>query len=195
MSDEKDKEKETKGEGEETKQEEEGLPVFLNEVFGQLYGKDLLSDVVFVVGDKKLPAHRLVLAASSPLFEAMLYARNSDGSPDATLPKAPLEVKIKDTDAATFSSMLKCIYTDNVEVDSSNIQQLIKVSGKYQVEKLRVVCAEFMEGDVNKDNVLDLFQIAPAMLGDEEFGLKFIEEIGRAVQQECRDRSRMPSSA
>jgi len=44
------------------------------------------------------------------------------------------------------------------------------------VEKLRVVCAEFMEGDVSKDNVLDLFQIAPSMLGDEEFGLKFIEE-------------------
>jgi len=33
-----------------------------------------------------------------------------------------------------------------------------------------------MEGDVNKDNVLDLFRIAPTMLGDEEFGLKFIEE-------------------
>jgi len=53
---------------------------------------------------------------------------------------------------------------------------LIKAAGKYQVEKLRAVCAEFMEGDVNKDNVLDLFQIAPTMLGDEEFGLKFIEE-------------------
>jgi len=33
-----------------------------------------------------------------------------------------------------------------------------------------------MEGDVNSDNVLDLFQIAPSMLGDEDFGMKFIEE-------------------
>jgi hypothetical protein len=72
--------------------------------------------------------------------------------------------------------MLHCIYNDAVDVTASNIQALIKIAGKYQVEKLRALCAEFMEGDVNKDNVLDLFQIAPTMLGDEEFGLKFIEE-------------------
>jgi hypothetical protein len=33
-----------------------------------------------------------------------------------------------------------------------------------------------MESDVNIDNALDLFSIAPTLLGDAEFGLSFIEE-------------------
>jgi len=72
--------------------------------------------------------------------------------------------------------MLQCIYTDDVDVSPSNIQTLISVADKYQVDKLKVRCGEFMTGDINKENVLDLFQIAPTMLGDEDFGMKFIEE-------------------
>jgi len=44
------------------------------------------------------------------------------------------------------------------------------------VDKVRLLCAEFMEQDINKDNAVDLFLIGPSIMGDEEFGLKFIEE-------------------
>jgi len=164
---------------EDVKIEETGVeeyPTELHEVFGALVFKQKFSDVVFVVGEKKFPAHRLILAASSPLFEEMLYRRGSDGKFDSSIEKVPIEVKINGTDADSFGSLLQCIYSDQVEVTATNIQALIQVATKYQVEKLKAVCAEFMEADVNKENVLDLFQIAPQMLGDEEFGLAFIEE-------------------
>lgn len=45
-----------------------------------------------------------------------------------------------------------------------------------KLKKLQISCAEFMEGDVNVDNVLDLYEVAPALLGDKEFGLEFIRE-------------------
>jgi hypothetical protein len=167
--------KEKKEEPEAEKEEEETpLPVFLNEQFGALLQSKRLADVIFHVGEEKLYAHRLVLAASSPIFEVMLF-EYKDGAPDNTL-AAPVEVKITGCDAKTFQLLLQCIYTDEVDINADNIQSLMKVAKKYQVDKLSALCADFMQGDVNADNVLDLFQIAPTLLGDEEFGLKFIEE-------------------
>jgi len=72
--------------------------------------------------------------------------------------------------------MLKCCYTDEVEIDASNVQNLVKVANKYQVEKLKVACRELLEGDVNKDNAIDFFIMGPSMFGQEDFGLPFLEE-------------------
>jgi len=172
VAEKKEEKKEEKTEGQEP--EEAPLPVFLTEQFGQLYQTKRLADVIFHVGEEKIHAHRLVLAAASPIFEVMLY-EYKEGAPESNL-ASPVEVKISGVDATAFGLLLQCIYTDEVEVNAENIQPLMKLAKKYQVDKLSALCADFMQGDVNADNVLDLFQIAPTLLGDEEFGLKFIEE-------------------
>jgi len=70
-------------------------------------------------------------------------------------------------------------------VNSENIDGLMKVARKYQVDKVRVLCADFMEQDINKDNAVELFLSGPSIMGDEEFGLKFIEEnAGEVLQSE-----------
>jgi len=141
----------------------------------QLYERKELCDVIFLVGDEKIPAHRCVLAAYSPIFQIMLYETNSDGIPDVTLTKN-VEVKIRDITPATFKSFLDILYKDETEVNSQNIDGLMKVARKYHVDKVRLLCAEFMEQDINKDNAVELFLSGPTIMGDEEFGLKFIEE-------------------
>jgi hypothetical protein len=179
--------KEEKGEGKgEGKGEEEGEqaesypPLYLTEVFGSLFGQNKFADVIFTVGGKKFPAHRIVLAAASPLFELMLYKLGPEGQPSLAI-ESPVQITINGVKPEIFQQLLKCIYTDEAEVDSSNIQELMAVAGKYQVEKLKATCAEFMEADVNVDNALDLFSIAPTLLGDQEFGMEFIEENVEAI--------------
>jgi len=39
-----------------------------------------------------------------------------------------------------------------------------------------VLCAEFLEGDVSVENACELYEIAPKMLDDKDFGLPFIRE-------------------
>jgi len=155
-------------------EEEPAQPIYLAERFGRLLENKRLSDVIFHIGEEKVHAHRVVLAAASPVFEVMLYEYKAGGSVSSMA--GPVEVKITGTDAKEFKMLLKCIYTDEVEVNADNIQSLMKLAKKYQVDKLSGLCADFMSGDVNAENVLDLFQIAPTLLGDDEFGLKFIEE-------------------
>jgi hypothetical protein len=71
---------------------------------------------------------------------------------------------------------LQCVYIDHVEIDPTYLGSLINISHKYQIEKLQLACSEFMEKDVNAENALELFEIAPQLLGDDEFGLPFIRE-------------------
>ena len=40
-----------------------------------LYAERLMSDVLLVVGKQELPAHRLILCASSDVFQIMLMSR------------------------------------------------------------------------------------------------------------------------
>jgi hypothetical protein len=173
-------EKKKRGDGE-TDEKDDGpvRPLYLTEFLKELCCSERYSDVKFIVGKGKtqkiFPAHKVVLAASSPLFEAMLYpVVFPDGKKQEI--KEPCEIEIKDTSAEAFAGLLKCVYTDETEVDSSNIADLIKVGKKYQIEKLQVLCADFMQADVNINNALELYQIAPDLLGDEEFGLDFIRE-------------------
>jgi len=88
----------------------------------------------------------------------------------------PLKVEIKNTDPNVFKLMLKCIYSDKVEIDVSTISDLIKIAHKYQIEKLQLACADYMEKDVTVDNACELFEMGPKILGDENFGLSFIRE-------------------
>lgn len=164
----------------EDEEEEITRPVYLVEFFKRLLLTDKFADVYFVVGEgreqKRFPAHRLVLAASSPLFEAMLYPPTFiENPPPVTL---PMEIVIDDPviSAESFQALLTVLYTDEVAVTSENIMELIACAKKYQIEKLQIICAEFMEADLNADNALSLFEVAPTMLGDDEFGLEFIRE-------------------
>jgi len=63
-----------------------------------------------------------------------------------------------------------------VDIDPANLAPLINLAQKYQIEKLQILCTEFMEKDVTVENACELFEMAPKLLGEEEFALPFIRE-------------------
>jgi len=170
---------EKKKEYEDEEDEVEERPLYLADFLGKLVNNPARSDVTFVVskGEKKesLHGHRIILAAASKIFEAMLYPLKG---PDGERPKVtlPLTINITDTEPDVFKLVLQCVYTDHVEIDPAYLGTLINISHKYQIEKLQLACSEFMEKDVNAENACELFEMAPSLLGDDEFGLPFIRE-------------------
>ncbi|BFF99345.1 BTB/POZ domain-containing protein 9-like [Drosophila madeirensis] len=58
---------------------------------GRLFMNDLYSDVVFLVEDQRLPAHRLVLAARCKYFRAMLYGDMAESKKHEIQLEVPLE--------------------------------------------------------------------------------------------------------
>jgi hypothetical protein len=167
-------ESEDKSEGKDEKEEKEPeeAQIWLDQAFFSMLQDKRLADVIFHIGEAKLPAHRLILATASPIFEVMLY-------PEGEMPVAidgPIEIKLRDVDAGVFEDFLKGIYTDELQVTPANFQGLIKLATKYQVDKIQALCSEFVEGDLSKDNAWSMFEMGPSLLGDEDFGVSFIEE-------------------
>ena len=70
------------------------------------------TDVVFVVGGKEFPAHKMVLASKSEYFKSMLYGRMREASQK----KIPLFFHDNIVTPATFEKVLKFAYTESLEV-------------------------------------------------------------------------------
>ncbi|RLN03492.1 BTB/POZ and MATH domain-containing protein 1-like [Panicum miliaceum] len=67
------------------------------------------SDVSFIVDGEEFPAHRVVLAARSPVFKAQLLGNMAD----AKIPS----ISLHDITPTTFKTMLRFIYTDDLLED------------------------------------------------------------------------------
>ncbi|KAJ1531420.1 hypothetical protein ONE63_000101 [Megalurothrips usitatus] len=89
-------------------------------------------DVVFEVGGQPLPAHRLVVRATCPVFERMFageFFREKDG-----------RVEIWDVTRAAFEKFLEFLYTEEVTDWGGCEVDLLELSDRYLVAHLRAAC-------------------------------------------------------
>ena len=112
-----------------------------------MFNNELISDVHFLVGKDKLriPAHKYVLAISSPVFLAMFYGRLAGHESD---------VSIGDGDVESFMELLRFIYTDKVVLTLDNALEVLYLAKKYIVPALVRKCIDYVERNLNHDNVL-----------------------------------------
>ncbi|KAJ1690533.1 hypothetical protein LUZ63_014688 [Rhynchospora breviuscula] len=95
-------------------------------------------DVTFQVEGERISAHRFMLAARSPVFEAELYGPMMEAESSC--------IKIKDMKAKVFKALLHFIYTDNFEghelkdLSVELAQDLFVASDRYALEMLKVQC-------------------------------------------------------
>lgn len=127
----------------------------LPEHIGKLMKKKETTDVTFKVEREKFPAHKLILAARSPVFEAEFFG---------AMAEAQLKcVTITDMKAATFQALLHFIYTDSlpnwVGVETSHTA-LFVAADRYQIDGLRTYCIDKLTSDITFDNVISILTIA-----------------------------------
>jgi hypothetical protein len=134
--------------------------------------------VVFVVGKTKqeFAAHKLVVASASPVLESMVFEDPDPAFATSTPPAFPLRVVLPHMTPDTWELVMEMIYTDNVPVGTANVEALVDVATRYQIEKLALACRDFMEQAVTVDTALEMFCAAPKLLNESMFGVKFIEE-------------------
>ncbi|KAL7298479.1 hypothetical protein TKK_0008263 [Trichogramma kaykai] len=113
-----------------------------------------LSDVELKsASEKGIPAHRVVLAAASPVFKAMF-------SHDM-LENKTQSVNITDVDYDVAVEMLRFIYTGSVENDEIPlIIELLAAADKYQLEELQNKCEEILSRNLSTKNVVDILKAA-----------------------------------
>ncbi|KAJ4781572.1 BTB/POZ/MATH-domain protein [Rhynchospora pubera] len=124
----------------------------------RLWSRGERFDVTFEVEGERISAHRFMLAARSPVFEAELYG---------PLTEAELTcIKINNMKAKVFRALLRFIYHDNYEHDEFKvllvefIQDLFAASDRYALEKLKVQCQQSLYAALSVDTVMRTWSLA-----------------------------------
>jgi speckle-type POZ protein len=120
--------------------------------FGRLLPGGAGADVEFKVGGETFSAHRCVLAARSSVFRALLLG--------PTKMNHGACIRISGMEARVFKAMLQFIYTDSLpDMDEDDVvlmtQHLIVAAKKYNLERLKLVCAEKLCNYMDMDFLTD----------------------------------------
>ena len=116
-----------------------------------MFNNELMSDVHFVVGKAKeklrIPAHKYVMAISSPVFYAMFYGKMAHQKGD---------IGIGDCEPDSFLELLRYIYYDKVDLDPSNVFAILYLAKKYILPFLAEKCVDFLEENIDHQNAFTL---------------------------------------
>ncbi|CAL5011266.1 unnamed protein product [Urochloa decumbens] len=135
-------------------------PSYLSVYFGKLLESDKGADVTFIVQEEAFPAHRIVLAARSPVFDKLLYGPVGEENRDT--------IKIEDMQPAVFKALLHFIYKDSLPTmealdadDNSKIaMHLLVAADRYAVERLKLVCESILCKSLDVKNVATILSLA-----------------------------------
>uniref|UniRef100_A0A0E0QZG5 BTB domain-containing protein n=2 Tax=Oryza TaxID=4527 RepID=A0A0E0QZG5_ORYRU len=124
--------------------------------YGDLLSSKEGTDVEFVVGGETFAAHRLVLAARSPVFKAELFKPMEEGTTDV--------IKIDNMDAQVFKALLVFIYTDTWpeigQDETTMVQQLLVAANKYSLSRLKIMCEDKLCSYIDTSSVVTMLMLA-----------------------------------
>ena len=138
-----------------------------------IFNNELLSDVKFVVpashtnesesrkSRKCIPAHKFILAISSPVFYAMFYGEMAETAGTIQLPDCNYE---------SLLELFRFLYSDEVNLSGSNVMQVLYLAKKYLVPSLADKCTEYLQEHLEASNV---FSVLPQA---QKFEDKDLEE-------------------
>ncbi|RWW16481.1 hypothetical protein BHE74_00039045 [Ensete ventricosum] len=133
--------------------------------FGALLDNQEGSDVIVHVSGEKFHAHKLILAARSPVFRSRFFDDSNGQNSD---------IVIADMEPRVFEAMLHFIYRDtfiedDVLTTSSSPEssasdtlaaKLLAASDKYGLERLRLLCEAHLCKDISVDSVASILSLA-----------------------------------
>ncbi|XP_039827222.1 BTB/POZ and MATH domain-containing protein 2-like, partial [Panicum virgatum] len=116
--------------------------------FGALLLGGKGADVRFLVGGEVFAAHRCVLAARSPVFEALLFGPMKEGTATESCC-----IRIDDMLPQVFQSLLHFIYTDSLpetqdqqdkEASNTMAQHMLEAADRYGMGRLKLICEDML---------------------------------------------------
>merc|ERR1719433_1591032 len=113
------------------------------------------SDVTVCVEEEEINAHSVILAARSPVFEAMLSSNMQE--------KQQKKVVLRDLDPLAVRRMLSFMYTGVVDPKlhtENEATALLEVAHRYAITSLVDICVCMLSGWLTEENVADYLMLA-----------------------------------
>ena len=124
-----------------------------------IFNTEILSDAKFVVpvsngeseSKKVIPAHKFVLAISSPVFFAMFYGQMAETTDSIEVPECEYE---------SLLELFRYLYSDEVKLSGSNVMQVLYLANKYMVPSLAKKCNKYLRHNLKTSNVFCILPLA-----------------------------------
>ncbi|CAH9126509.1 unnamed protein product [Cuscuta epithymum] len=129
-----------------------------------LLDSEIGCDIVFQVGEESFKAHKLILAARSPVFKAQFFGLI--GNPNTE------KVELEDIEPSIFKAMLEFVYSDQLPnihdvIGSAStctstimMQHLLAAADRFSLDRLKQLCEAKLCEEVNADTVATTLSLA-----------------------------------
>jgi len=132
----------------------------LAEDYSRLLNEELLTDFTIQVNEKEIRVHKAILAARSPVFQAMLNHTDTSEAKTGTL-------VISDVEYSVVKEMLNFIYCGKTSIEASEIaSELLIAADKYRLDELKNHCERSLIQALNQDNACTLLIIGDMYRAD-----------------------------
>ncbi|RLM60737.1 BTB/POZ and MATH domain-containing protein 2-like [Panicum miliaceum] len=119
------------------------------------------ADVAFKVQEETFRAHRVVLAARSPVFKAELCGPLRERNDGGVIP-------VEDVHPGAFRALLHFIYTDSLpamdDLDGDENREIVKhllvAADRYAMERMKLVCASILSRRLDVESVSTTLALA-----------------------------------
>lgn len=150
-------------------------PNKLLESLNELRKREELYDVVILVGSLRIVAHRVVLSAVSPYFEAMFTGELVESQ--------QREIVIRDVDQRAMQLLIDFGYTAKICVEETNVQSLLPAACLLQMSEIQDICCEFLKKQLHPSNCLGIRSFADThacrnlLVAAEQYAHENFEEV------------------
>ncbi|XP_051143126.1 BTB/POZ and MATH domain-containing protein 3 isoform X3 [Andrographis paniculata] len=125
-----------------------------------LLDAEIGCDITFQVGEELFKAHKLILAARSPVFSAQFF--ELVGNPNSD------KVELEDVEPFIFKALLQFIYSDELPDRHESIgsdsaimmQQLLAAADRFGLERLKQLCEAKLCEEVSAETVATTLSLA-----------------------------------
>ena len=121
-------------------------------VFNEMREFDELCDITLNVNGKEIRAHRVVLAACSPYFRAML----TTGFLESNLNT----ISLQGCEESAVEKLIGFFYTCKLKLNETDVENALTVSSLFQIHLVSQECARFLETLIRVENCLGIQSLA-----------------------------------
>ncbi len=139
--------------------------------------KGALCDATLCVNDKKLLAHRVVLAACSQYFESMFVGEFSEPPGE--------DVVIEEIAEDALEVLVEFAYTSNLKLTDKNVRTIVEAADVLQLVGVKGACFKFYKQQMNKSNCIQTMLFA-----EEQNCTELVEASVRYIESNFIDISR-----
>ena len=120
-----------------------------------MFNNDRFSDVRFVITTRNsnckstdiIPAHKFVLSISSPVFETMFYGE---------LVETEHSIDLRDCEYDSLLELFRFMYSDEVNLNGSNVMGVLYLAKKYMVPSLADKCTDYIQDKLDASNAFSI---------------------------------------